>query len=141
MIHIPPRGRRFRWWIIGYGLAVFIWSAPEVNSVWLVTLLGFAGSVLLVLRAAWGRLDGQAIAPRTLPLLSSILGALMGLGGSLATVSLMLLKNARHAHIFPDYPTGLLLATLERAPAWALGGLLLGLGAALLWLALQDNPT
>ncbi len=62
-----------------------------------------------------------------------------GLGGSVATAGLMFFKNARHAHVFPDYPAGMLLATLERAPMWAAAGGLIGLSVGLGCLALYEK--
>jgi hypothetical protein len=57
----------------------------------------------------------------------------------------MLLKSAAHAHTYPDYPLPLLGATLARSPAWATAGALIGLGSALLWIALSppapDQPS
>jgi hypothetical protein len=69
--------------------------------------------------------------------LGLLLGAADGLGTSVATAVLMFFKNARHAHVFPDYPAGMIIAVLERAPLWAAAGALAGLSIGLAWLALQ----
>lgn len=134
---IPRRGWRVRWLVIATGLAVFLWLGPEDNTVWPAALLG--AWVALVALAWWGmgRFGGAVIAPRYLPAAGALFGAVAGLSASAATVLLMLLKDVRHAHPLPDYPPGLLAAMIERAPAWALAGLLAGLGAALTWLALR----
>jgi hypothetical protein len=53
----------------------------------------------------------------------------------------MFFKNARHSHLYPDYPPEQLLAMLGRAPIWMLAGAFLGLSLGLGWLALRrDEP-
>ena len=59
-------------------------------------------------------------------------GALIGALTALATALLMLFKNLRHGHLFPDYPLDMLLDTLERLPYWSLAGALAGLGIGFL---------
>lgn len=141
---VPPinkrNQRRLRWLLIIYGVVVFFWLGPEDNHIWPVTLLGVFGAVLMVPQWMLGRVGGQQLSRRDVLLLLSLGGALMGISANLFTVGLMVLKNARHAHIFPDYPGGLLLAMLERAPVWAAAGGLIGLGLGLVLIA-QHNGT
>ncbi len=63
-----------------------------------------------------------------------------GIWGGLAIASfchgaydaaLMLIKNGLHAHLFPDYPFGMIAEILTRAPVWALAGIFAGVGALL----------
>jgi hypothetical protein len=77
------------------------------------------------------------IAARALPLAGALLGAALGLAAALTAATLMFFKNALHAHVFLDYPPALIGAMLARGPVWLLAGALLGLGAALGWLALR----
>jgi presenilin-like A22 family membrane protease len=54
----------------------------------------------------------------------------------------MLIKNGLHAHLFPDYPFGLIASVIARAPAWALAGSLAGLALMLVWAAKRPHaPT
>lgn len=135
-MRLPKRGRRARWLAIGYGLLLFVWLTPEDNSVVPVTLLGAGLSVLLVIYWVLGKWGGSSIAERYVVPGVVLLGAAAGLGTSITTFSLMLVKNVQHSHIYIDFPPGLMLAILARAPLWALAGGLLGLGLTLAWLAL-----
>jgi hypothetical protein len=134
---LPQRGRRARWLAIGYGVLLFLWLAPEDNSILPVTLLGGGLSALAVVLWMLGKLGGRAIPARYAVLGAVLLGIGIGLGASVATFSLMLLKDAQHSHIYPDFPPALMLAILARAPAWAAAGGLAGFGAALAWLGLR----
>ena len=106
------------------GVMIMLWSGVEDTGAETVTLLGLL--VALAITAL--------IRPLTLHSLPSsiIAGAICGALTSLSATALMLFKDLRHAHAFPDYPPGMLLATLERLPAWSLAGGLLALGCALL---------
>jgi hypothetical protein len=134
---IPRRGRRLRWTALVSGVVTFLWLGREDNAVWPVTLLGLTLTILIGLTLALGQLGGQTIPRRYLLPGAMLSGALVGLGTALTTAGLMLFKNAWHAHLFLDYPVGLLLAILARAPAWALAGALVGGGLALVWAALR----
>jgi hypothetical protein len=136
-MRIPIRGRRARWLTLVYGLLLFLWLSPEDNQVWPVAVLGWGLAALTIIMTLVGRIGGQMIPNRYLLPGAGLLGALIGLGASLAAVALMLFKNAMHAHLFLDFPPGLMIATLERAPVWALAGALAGLGLGLAWLAVK----
>lgn len=97
--------------------------------------LGAGGSGLLVLWWVNNKLAARTISRQYHWLLNFGLGCVFGLATNLLTVILMIFKNVRHAHLFPDYSAALMGEVLERAPAWTLAGGLLGLGAALLWFA------
>jgi hypothetical protein len=49
----------------------------------------------------------------------------------------MLFKDARHAHLYPDYPPPILGAMLARLPAWSLAGGLATVGLAILFAAVR----
>jgi hypothetical protein len=136
-LYIPRRSARTRALTVVYGLLIFLWLSPEDNTVWTVTLLGVGLSLLLVGLTTLGCLGGQLISARHVVPGASLLGALVGLGASICVTGLMFFKNALHAHLFLDFPPGMLLATLARAPGWALAGGLAGLGIACLWWALE----
>jgi hypothetical protein len=59
------------------------------------------------------------------------MGGMVGAGSAALTATFMFLKTAIHSHLYPDYPIGIMLAMLERIPAWGIVGVLLGL---CLWL-------
>ncbi|MYD11530.1 MAG: hypothetical protein F4X02_15985 [Chloroflexi bacterium] len=110
------------------GLAILFWSGLEDNDASAVTLLGALSSVSLTLWLLSRVAVGFALTPHH----AALTGALTGALAALCTAALMLFKNLRHAHIFPDYPAGMLLAALERLPFWAIAGALAGLGIGLL---------
>lgn len=139
MLRLPHPGRKARWMAVFYGLLVFLWLSPEDNHPLPVVLLGVGGSLLSVIYWAGTRLAGREIPAAQTLVLGPVLGAVCGISASLITTTLMLIKNARHAHLFPDYPPGQMGAILARAPVWAAAGALIGLGLALAWLALRKT--
>jgi hypothetical protein len=134
MFYIPAPDRRLRLLTMGYGLLLFIWLSPEDNVVWPAALMGVGlallGSVWLVQR--W--LDGSAFPAQYVPIGAALIGTIVGLVSALSAAGLMFFKNALHAHIFWDFPPGMVAAMLTRAPSWALAGGLAGLGIGCLWL-------
>ena len=131
--------RRLRWLALLYGAAALLWLSREDNDVAMVTVLGVGLALLLLSRAVLGRMDGGQISSRDRVAGAVVLGALAGLGSAVATIGLMLFKNALHAHLFLDYPPLVMLGILQRAPAWTLAGVLAGLGLALAWLGLRQT--
>lgn len=131
-LRIINPSKRARHLLLVSGIAVLLWSGMEDNDAVPVTVLG----ALLATAAALLLLDSHklrpAIARGSRPLQGVLTGALIGTLASLATPLLMLFKDLRHAHVYPDYPAGMMLATLERMPAWALAGGLAGFGIGLL---------
>jgi drug/metabolite transporter (DMT)-like permease len=133
------RSNRSRHILVFTGIAVLLWSGLEDNDAVVVTLLGAflatAGSSMLLnsqlFRARYSRLSP----PKRLALAGAIIGGL----ASVTTPLLMLFKDMRHAHIFPDYPPQMMLATLERMPTWALAGGLAGFGIGLLLKLRQEH--
>ena len=129
---IKNDSKRARHLLLIVGVAVLLWSGMEDNDARLVTLLG----ALLAAAFCMMLLDSQRFRrafPRGGPLPQyAIAGATIGALASVTTPLLMLFKDLRHAHVFPDYPPGMILATLERMPAWALAGALAGFGLGVL---------
>lgn len=117
------------------GLAILFWSGLEDSDTSAVTLLGALSSISLTL---W-LLSRLAARPALKPLPVALAGALLGALAALCTAALMLFKNLRHAHIFPDYPAEMLLAVLERLPVWAIASGLAGLGIGLLLASRLDD--
>lgn len=139
MMRLPLPGRRTRLIALAYGMALFLWLSVEDDAVWPVTGFGLGLASLIIVLTLLDKLGGRVISVRRIPLAGMLLGALIGLATSLITAGLMFFKNAVHAHIFPDYPPGLMLSMIERAPVWSLAGGLLGLGLAWVWLALPKE--
>lgn len=139
MLTIPKRGRRTRRILLVTGIAVFIWSGIEDSTVLPVTALGTGLSVLTVTVWVMGRFGGRTLVSRYVLPVGIAFGGSVGLGASVWTALLMFFKDARHAHVFPDYPLPLILAILERAPLWAVAGGLIGLAVALVWLAVRTD--
>ena len=63
---------------------------------------------------------------------AALFGAVSGAFSSICAVLLMLFKDARHAHLYPDYPPRILGAMLSRLPAWLVAGALAAIGVVLL---------
>ncbi|MFW5771784.1 MAG: hypothetical protein ACOCZH_00570 [Phototrophicaceae bacterium] len=136
-VRLPRRGSRARLAALACGIAIFAWLGPEDTHVWPVAALGTVTAALAVWLWTLGKLGGARLNGRQLALLAALLGAVTGLASSIITAGLMLLKNAYHAHAFPDYPPALMGAMIQRAPTWALAGTLAGLALALAWQALN----
>lgn len=130
--------RRIRIAALGCGVGVFFWLRIEDNSVLPAVIAGLALSLLGALIWAARNLGGKTLRLRWIVLGAALLGGLCGLGAAVATAGLMLLKNGMHGHVFPDFPFGVIIEILQRAPLWTLAGGLAGLGLALAWWALQD---
>lgn len=131
--------RWLRWAILLYGISTFVWLSLEDSSLVPVTLLGMVGALLALIATTLPKLSQR---PLTLPWLlpgALLAGATVGLGSRVLTVALMFFKNARHAHVFLDYPPEIMLATLQTVPPWTLAGALIGLSLSLGWLALRPD--
>jgi hypothetical protein len=120
---------------IGYGLLILFWLSGEDKTIWPATLLGgglgFGFGVLMAVRYLAGRtLSGW----RGLAALS-VWAGVVGAASAPLTATLMVLKTASHAHLYPDYPLPVILDTLAHLPAWGAAGALSGLGIGLLRLA------
>lgn len=136
-MRLPQPGRWSRLLALGYGVALFVWLSVEDTATWSAALFGLGLSSLIAILLTLDKIGGRWLAERYVPVFGVLLGAVIGLGSSPAAAVLMFFKNARHAHIFPDYPVGMILAVLERAPLWAAAGALAGLSIGLAWLALR----
>ncbi len=133
LFYVAVPSRRLRLVTMAYGLLLFIWLTPEDNTVWPVALLGIGLAILSVIWLVRRWLSGSAFSAKYVPIAGALLGAIVGLGGALAAAGLMFFKNALHAHVFWDFPPGMVVAMLIRAPSWALAGGLAGLGIGFLW--------
>ena len=138
---IPHWRSRLRVVALIYGALLLLWSSLEDNSVVPVVLLG--GGLALLITVLWTvrRYGGRTLTGRNGLLGASVLGAVTGLLGALASAGLMLVKDGLHSDLYPDYPFGLIVDTLARAPLWALAGILAGFGLLLAWWALQENKS
>jgi len=134
LFYVAAPSRRLRLLTMGYGLLIFIWLTPEDNMVWPVALLGFGLALLSIIWLVQRRLGGSVFPARYVLMSGALLGGIIGLGSALSSTGLMFFKNALHAHVFWDFPPGMVAAMLTRAPSWALAGGLAGLGVGCLWL-------
>ncbi len=133
---IPPRSLFLRWNAIACAVVIFVWSTPEEDRLVFSAALGVW--LALTLSVGWvvGRYAGVTLRGGRMLAAFAAFGVWSGAASNLCTVLLMVFKDARHAHLYPDYPPALLAAMLARLPAWALAGALAGTGAALLMAAL-----
>ncbi len=114
------------------GIAILLWSGLEDNNANAVSVLAAATATVATLYILASRLGGRALHPADHLRLSVLAGFLAGSSACLLAASLMLFKDLRHAHIYPDYPPQMILAMLERLPHWTLAGGLAGIGIGLL---------
>lgn len=133
MLIIPRADRLTRRLLIIAGLVVLVWSGFEDNGVIGVAILGWLLAILGAIVLITSRFAGFAMTRSTLIKLSPLIGAIVGAMSTLVVVALMLFKDARHAHIFPDYPPQMMLDMLTRLPSWTISGALISLGVCLLW--------
>ena len=136
---VPAYGTSQRWLVLASGGAALLWTSLEDNHVLPVVLLGAALALALMLRWITRRWGGSIFAGRAALLGAAGAGALTGVSAALATTALMLLKDGLHAHLFPDYPFGMIIDILARAPLWALAGALAAVGLLLAWWALHTR--
>jgi len=138
-MRVPTYSRQMRWLIIGYGILVFLWLGPEDNHVWPVVFISMGAAALILTQWLLRRFGGQDISETYILPMGMTIGGIIGLATAVITALLMLFKNARHAHVFPDFPPGLMGAVLERAPVWTIAGSIFGLGVGLLLLAFHTK--
>ena len=141
MFTIPPFNSINRLLIIVAGITLLIWSGLEDNQVYGVVFLGWILAVFTVVSFVQSHFGRQTIQSITLLQLAPILGAIMGSSASLITMLLMLFKNVRHGHIFPDYPPQMMITILERLPIWAISGALVLFGIALMIYVIYGDKT
>lgn len=132
-ITIPHPNLFSRLLTIAAGITVLIWSGFEDNNVLGVTVLGWMLATVLVTVLTLSRYGGQKITHSEFLKLSPLWGAIIGASATLAVVLLMLFKDIRHGHIFPDYPPQMMLDMLTRLPFWSVSGGLILLAIALFW--------
>lgn len=130
--HLNQKSNPSRHLLVVTGIAVLLWSGLEDNDAVVVTLLGSLLATAASLMLLDSRPFGATFRRISLPKRMALAGAFAGALTSVATPLLMLFKDLRHAHVFPDYPLEMVLATLERMPLWALAGGLAGLGIGIL---------
>jgi hypothetical protein len=128
MLNVPPAPRALRWGIVLLGAIAFLWLSVEDTAVTSVAALGSALALHISLMQLWRRIGGRTLSSRYVPIGATLFGAGVGSLSVISTVALMFLKTALHSHVFPDYPPLQMLAMLERLPAWAAAGALIGLG-------------
>lgn len=138
-LRLPLPPRMFRWLVIIWGGAAFVWLSLEDNQTLPVTILGTGSAILFAVSRLFRSFGGRRLSPTAVWLGSPLFGGVTGAMAAVSTAMLMFLKTAIHAHVFPDYPPAQILAMLERAPAWAGAGLLIGLGIMLAWRGLSER--
>ncbi len=110
------------------GIAILVWSGVEDNDAMLAAALG----LLTATAASMNLLHSRAGSRAVNVMFAAMVGLLTGGLSSLATAALMLFKDLRHGHVFPDYPPEMIMAVLKRLPPWAFAGGLAGIGIGLL---------
>jgi len=126
MWHIPKLAQRHILRALSYGFILILWLTAEEKTIILVLLLGLGLSFTLVYLGLLRFFGGRSLAwGQALPVFI-ILGALVGFGTVVATISLMVFKNTWHGHLVPDFSTSLIVGIGQRTPEWTLAGALAG---------------
>lgn len=116
-----------RWVALGLGAVLLAWLPFEDTGV--AWPLLFAGIIVLLAVERFLRpVDPARRAGFVLHLFAGLLG---GAALPLVAVLLMALKSGAHGHPTPDFTPEQVSSVLSGIPAFALGGLLMGLGAAM----------
>jgi hypothetical protein len=136
---VPAYRGRLRVIALVYGLILLLWSSLEDNRLLPVIVLGGGLAFLVMILWVTRRFGSRSFAPRSALLGAALLGAITGLIAALASAALMLVKDGLHSDLYPDYPFGLIIDTLARAPLWALAGIFAGIGLLLAWWAIKDK--
>jgi len=131
-VTVPPLPPRFTLIALCFGGILFSWLSLEDSSVLPASLIGAGVAILMALRWVFVRFGGRTLAFSTALLGAILAGMVIGASAAVLTAALMLFKNGMHAHVFPDFPGGLILDMIVRAPAWAVAGALVGAGVALM---------
>lgn len=138
-ISIPSSGYKMRLIALGWGILIFLWSSIEDNNVSGVTVLGWITSLIVVSFGLMSRFGGICISGKKSLMAGAGIGAIIGASASLSIAILMLFKDVRHAHIFPDYPPQMIVAILERLPIWTIGTACIALGLTLMIQLMRAN--
>ena len=121
-----------RHWTLVVGVAILLWSGTEDSALFGVIALGVLLAASLSFWLILPRFGGNALDPRSTIKIITGAGFATGALSSIITSLLMLFKNVRHDHAFPDFPPQAIFSTLERLPAWTIAGALIGFGLSLL---------
>jgi hypothetical protein len=105
-----------------------MWLSLEENSLWSPLALGCACTALSLLHTHYAHALGARFRRAVR---AALIGGLLGGGTALASLCLMFLKTATHAHIVPDYSLDQMLGMALRAPIWAAAGILIGAAVTL----------
>lgn len=132
IVRVPPAPVWLRLILILYGGVLLLWLGTEDRALFSAVLLAVIFSLLLTAQIVWMRCGGTRYALRRWLLLCILTGLCAGVCSVVTSTALMFLKNAWHAHPYPDYEPSVMLAMLARLPVWALAGALIGLALALL---------
>jgi hypothetical protein len=130
---------RARWNGILCGAVIFFWSGLEDNDLTWVSILALWLTISLTSLWMIQQRHHAPLQQKYLPVLVMLVGAGMGIFNSINMAGLMLFKNLRHSHFFPDYPFEMMRDIIARAPFWALAGMFIVLGLYLLATLLKKS--
>ena len=129
MNHNLQRSNSFwRFALIANGVGILFWSGLEDKDATGAAVFGLMAAIALSMSFLAPRL--AAVNHHVVA--ATFIGSFVGASASVISTALMLFKDLRHAHPFPDFPPAMLLGMLERLPAWTMAGALAGLGLGLL---------
>ncbi len=120
-----------------YGAILLLWLSIEDDNALEVAILGIGLAILSLTFWITGHLGGRVFERRFALFGAALAGAASGLLGALLSAGLMLFKVGLHSDDFPDFPFGMMVDMVARAPLWALAGIFAWIGLLLAWWALH----
>jgi hypothetical protein len=127
---------------IGYGGILLVWLSTESNHPGIVSALGSGLACVVVGLSVLRRFGGRELRFAVWGPGLVVAGLLAGLCSVIGTALLMLMKNAQHSHVMPDFSGEVVVGILGQTPAWVLAGGLIGGALTLVLLATyrQGDP-
>ena len=136
-MQLPERVPAARWITVIWGAYVLVWAALE-SGLWATVFAAVLTAVVL-----FGHLFNRVLSGRKLStfvglLITTVFGALFGLGCALLTLIFMAIRTGLHAH-GPEFSALELNWVFQQIPLWTIAGLLSGLGLGLLLIAVSTQ--
>lgn len=129
MMQIPEIFPGLKWLTIICGVYAAIWIALE-GVLWREVSLAILLTAVLLLHIAQNWFGGRVVSARMWVAGTAVCGFCWGLGSSMMTLLLMVLKTGLHAH-GPEFTPAEISWVLAQIPLWTAVGLLTGVGVGL----------
>ena len=127
----PQKIPGFKLLLMVWGIYTAVWISWE-GALIRVAIMGTA-TMILLLGYGWQQWLGGKMVGRAVGLgVTAVSGSLLGAGSNLLTFVFMAVKTGLHAH-GPEFTRAEIAWVWGMLPLWTAVGLLMGLGAGLIW--------